>query len=257
MKHMTLGCDPEIFLVDAHQNLVSAIEKIGGSKHSPRPLKKLGQGFAVQEDNVALEYNIPASASEEEFVNNVNKVMGFLQTNIVPKGLAFSRLSAAVWPDDQLMHPQALEFGCEPDFNAWTMSINPKPKAPNPNLRSCGGHVHIGGDIKDVPALIRRCDLFLGVPSQLQDDGLLRKQLYGSMGAFRPRPFGGEYRTLSNYWVFDSKLIAWVWRNTQLALDADDINVEDDHDTIMQAINNGNSAAARHLIAKYNIPLCQ
>lgn len=256
MKAMTLGCDPEIFLVDANQNLISAIERIGGSKARPRTLKKLGKGFAVQEDNVALEYNIPPSASEAEFVNNVKTIMQYMSTDVVPKGLAFSRLSAAVFPDDQLQHPKALEFGCDPDFNAWTQTVNPRPKADNPNLRSCGGHVHIGGDIADVPALIRRCDLFLGVPSTLQDDGLLRRQLYGKMGAFRFKPFGGEYRTLSNYWVFNDALISWVWRNTQLAMEAMEIPVEVDHDIIAEAINNGNCDAARHLVEKYNIPLC-
>lgn len=257
MKRMTLGCDPEIFLVDAQANLVSAIEKIGGSKAIPRPLRKLGKGFAVQEDNVALEYNIPPASSPDEFVAHINKIMTHLGQEVGGMGLAFSKLSAAIWPEDQLQHPAAQEFGCDPDFDAWTESVNPRPSAPDKRLRSCGGHVHVGADIPNVPAFIRRMDLFLGVPSQLQDNGLLRKQLYGKRGAFRPKPFGCEYRTLSNYWIFDNNLIAWVWQNTQLALDAEQLKVEEDDKIIMSAINDGNNEAAKFLINKYQIPLCQ
>ena len=73
-----IGADPEIFLVDTHTHaLVSAIDRIGGSKEEPRPLP-LGDGFAVQEDNVALEYNIPASDSAEKLVENIGKAMQHL-----------------------------------------------------------------------------------------------------------------------------------------------------------------------------------
>jgi len=170
-------------------------------------------------------------------------------------GLKFSHDSAALFPKEQLMHPNALEFGCDPDFNAWTNRINPRPKAADETLRSCGGHVHIGADIEDVGAAMRRCDLFLAVPSVLMDKGQLRKQLYGKAGAFRPKSYGAEYRVLSNFWVFHPELIKWVWTNTQLALDAGHLPVEEDKTTILDAINNNNVAAAQQLIQKYNIPV--
>lgn len=254
MTPMKLGCDPEIFLIDAAGALVSAIDKIGGTKDMPRPIKGLGKGFAVQEDNVALEYNIPASSTPDEFVSNINKVMAALRKEVGGMGLAFSKLSAASFPASQLEDPRALEFGCDPDFNAWTLGINPKPKAPDAALRSCGGHVHVGADVDDVPALIRRMDLFLGVPSALMDQGLLRKSLYGKRGAFRKKPYGGEYRTLSNFWIFDDALIKWVWQNTRLALDAGQYTVEEDDNTILSAIDDGNVEAAMFLVKKWQIP---
>jgi hypothetical protein len=251
---MRLGCDPEIFLVDAAGGLVSAVGRIGGSKAYPRPLP-IGKGFAVQEDNVALEYNIPPSDSSEAFQKNINKIMKHLRNMVAAQGLGFSTLSASSFPAQELDTPQAQEFGCDPDFNAWTLLVNPKPAAEDKNLRSCGGHVHIETTLHDLPALIRRCDLFLGVGSVLQDNGELRKQLYGKAGAFRGKPYGGEYRTLSNYWVFDSAYIDWVWKNTARALDSMQLPVEEDRDTILDAINNNNKAAAAFLTQKYNIQL--
>lgn len=255
MTKFSIGADPELFLTDAAGALISAIDRIGGSKEFPRHLPELGRGFAVQEDNVALEYNIPASNSPEELAENINKIMKYLREQVAGMGLQFSQASAAVFPEQQLMHPMALEFGCDPDFNAWTGDVNPKPKADDHRLRSCGGHVHIGTKLSDVAATIRRCDLMLGVPSTLQDNGFLRKSLYGKRGAFRPKPYGAEYRTLSNYWIFDNKTIEWVFKNTRLAVESQHLKVEEDDNAIFDAIDNNNLDAAKWLVAKYNIPM--
>lgn len=250
---MKIGADPEIFLLDAAGAFVSAIDKIGGSKDFPRPLEELGDGFAVQEDNVALEYNIPASQSEDELVKNINAAMGYLSNEVRQMGLAFSKASAAFYPKTQLVDPRAKMFGCEPDFNAWTGKVNPKPQAPDPTLRSCGGHVHVGVKVKDIERAVRRMDLCLAVPSAKMDDGFLRKQLYGKWGAYRPKPYGFEYRVLSNFWVFDEKFIRWVWKATQQALSMDDHDIESDEQLIYEAVNNNNIRAADALIEKYNL----
>lgn len=250
---MKLGADPEIFLQDASGTLISAIGKIGGSKDFPRPLEDLGPGFAVQEDNVALEYNIPPSDSEDALVKNINAAMAHLRREVQYMGLAFSNKSAAFYPKKQLADPRALMFGCEPDFNAWTGKVNPKPKAPDPTLRSCGGHVHVGVNDVDIEKAVRRMDLCLAVPSAKMDDGLLRKQLYGKWGAFRPKPYGFEYRVLSNFWVFDEKYIRWVWKTTEQALKMMDTDIEKDEALIYEAVNENNIAAADVLIDKYQL----
>ncbi len=252
MPKMMLGADPEVFLLDAAGAFISSIDKIGGSKDCPRPLP-IGDGFAVQEDNVALEYNIPPAQSREQLVSHISSAMSFLSEHIASMGLHFSRDSACFFPKQQLMHPRALEFGCDPDFNAWTGKKNKKPNAPDATLRSCGGHVHVGADVKDKERIVKLLDLFLAVPSQLMDNGHLRKQLYGKAGAFRPKAYGLEYRVLSNFWIFSPDTIRWVWDNTELALESD-INVDLEQHTIFEAVNNNNAAAARQLIEKYNIP---
>ena len=258
---MRLGCDPEIFLADAAGALVSSIEKIGGSKYAPRPLP-IGEGFCVQEDNVAIEFNIPPSGSMEEFVHNVSLAREYLRNEVSNMGLNLVNSSAEYFPPMELIHPAAQEFGCDPDFNAWERGkVNPRPSAQDKTLRSAGGHVHVGHEFKDMPErlkFIRMMDLFLGVPSTIMDTGELRKQLYGKAGAFRPKPYGVEYRTLSNFWVFDEKLIAWVWSQTQLALDAvqkNTIKVEEERGSIIAAINENNKEVAQQLVGKYNLQL--
>lgn len=256
--NISLGADPEIFLQDATARLVSAVGKVGGTKAKPKPLP-IGKGFAVQEDNVAVEYNIPPSFSEKEFVSNINTAMKYLLKKMKAQGLSFNTDSAASFPEDQLKDDAARVFGCDPDFNAWTDGKrNPRPRADDPNLRSAGGHVHVGAkfeDEHDLHEFIKRCDLFLGVPSVILDpQGDKRRLLYGAPGSFRVKPFGCEYRTLSNFWIFDPKLTGWVWRNTVRALN-DKVSLDHDKDLILAALLFSDASAANTLINKYSIDL--
>ena len=149
-------------------------------------------------------------------------------------------------------------FGCEPDYNAWTGEVNPKPHCDNPNLRSAGGHIHVETDL-DRRAVIQAMDLFLGVPSVLMDKGEERRKLYGAAGSYRSKPYGVEYRTLSNFWIFDEKLIKWVWNNTEEAL----YEVKEEpylatvlsreKDNILRAINTGCKKTAEKLVKEYDL----
>jgi len=161
-----------------------------------------------------------------------------------------------------MQHPLAFTFGCEPDFNAWTGEENPKPKPPHPFMRSAGGHVHIETDLD--PKLVgRACDLFMGVPAVLMDNGAERKKLYGKAGAIRFKPYGVEYRTLSNFWIFDEKLIRWVWKNSKRALteikkgqDYFPESLDVDGEKIQHCINNNDVKLAKELVKEYNIYVC-
>ena len=257
----SIGADPEAFLKDASNAYVSAVGKIGGTKYSPKPLP-IGDGFMVQEDNVALEYNVPPSTTEEEFNSNIQKAMEYLGSYVNKMGLSFGRDSAVLFNPAQLDTPQALEFGCDPDFNAWKNGArNPRPKASDPTLRTCGGHVHIGYDFKhqeEIISFIKHMDLFT-VASVLMDEGELRKELYGKAGAFRPQWYGVEYRTLSNFWIFEEKYRRWVHKTVDHALDAwqtNMIDIDSERINILKAINSNNKKIASRLIDQYNLPVC-
>lgn len=257
-KTFKLGCDPECFLMDAAKSLISAIDKVGGTKDKPKPLP-IGDGFAVQEDNVALEYNIPPSESKKDFTGNVQKAMDYLSKLVAEQGLQFAPISAASFPYSQLMDMRALQFGCDPDFNAWRGGRpNPRPNAADKKLRTCGGHVHVGYDFADDGEkiqFIKYMDLFT-IGSVLMDKGLLRKELYGKAGAYRSKSYGVEYRSLSNFWVFSEKLTDWVWTCTEQAMDAwhaQSVNVDKEGPIIQQAINNNDVDLAMMLIDKYKV----
>lgn len=256
---MRLGADPEVFLVDQTNKPISSIGLIGGNKVHPWQIPDLPEGFTLQEDNVALEFGIPPAASADEFVHHIQTVLKEGLSKC--KNLGFSKLSCTIFPEDQMQHPLAFEFGCEPDFNAWTEKVNEKPQPPHPFLRSAGGHVHIETRRKRVN-VVRACDLYLGVPSVLMDYGFDRKQLYGKAGCFRPKPYGVEYRTLSNFWIFDPKLIRWVWNNTEQALNELDDRyewtaIETRYGRMIQdCINNNDRSVAEKLVKEFKIDVC-
>lgn len=255
--NITLGCDPELFMADVEGKLRAACGRIGGTKAKPQPLEELGDGFAVQEDNVAIEYNIPPAANAEEFVRSITRAMQYLNDGVNNMyGYHIVNLSAASFPKDELLHPAAKEFGCDPDYNAWTGRKNPRPKADDETLRSCGGHVHVGyhGDA-DKRHIIRCMDFYLGVPSVLMDQGEKRKQLYGKRGAYRDKPYGVEYRTLSNFWVFSPKHVEWVFNNTVKAVAAAEAQfaVDEYDDMIRAAIDDNDKGVAYELCSKFNL----
>jgi Phage phiEco32-like COOH.NH2 ligase-type 2 len=212
---MRLGTDPEVFLQNQNGKLISSIGFINADKWHPHQIPNMTKGFTLQEDNVSLEYGIPPASSKEEYASYIKAVMDRSLDYI--KGLSFSKLSCSVFDEDQMNHPRAHIFGCEPDFNAWTSKANSSPKPTHPYMRSAGGHIHVETGLcsQDV---VKAMDLFLGVPSVLLDDGTERRSMYGKAGAYRVKPYGVEYRTLSNFWIFDKPLIYWVWEQTEKAL---------------------------------------
>jgi hypothetical protein len=252
--NFTIGADPELFLKNSSGKLISSIGLIGGSKQHPKLISE--NGHAIQEDNVSVEFNIPPCESASAFVDNLNFVLTHLDKRAAELGLQFAtNIAAASFPEDQLNCPEAFVFGCEPDFNAWTRRINPRPHADDYTLRSCGGHVHVGTKLDGI-AVIRAMDLFLGVPSIFLDPDTKRRELYGKAGAYRSKNYGVEYRTLSNFWIWKDATKKWVYDQTKRALEfveSGSVIPATHGKLIRNAINNGDYNAAEVLGKHYTL----
>ena len=218
VKNAKFGADPELFLCKSGK-IISAEGLIGGSKNRPNFISD--KGHAIQEDNVMIEFNIPPCETVTEFIDEINFVKEYLEQHakLFDCGLDFS--SSAYLEDKYLKTPQAKLFGCEPDLNIYLKSINESPKA-NTNLRTCGGHIHVGYDnpkqaISEM--LVYAMDMTLGLESILLDKDTERRKMYGKAGCFRFKNYGIEYRTLSNFWIRDNKSIEWAFNNTLKAIE--------------------------------------
>ena len=257
---MRLGSDPEVFLQNKEGKLISSIGYINADKWHPMQIPDMPAGFTLQEDNVTLEYGIPPAASADEFVQHIKAVMD-KSLEYVPE-LSFSKLSCAIFTKDQMEHPLSRVFGCEPDFDAWDNKVNHPPVPPHPFMRSAGGHIHVETKLNP-KIVVKAMDFLLGVPSTLMDKGEDRKKMYGKRGAYRPKPYGVEYRVLSNFWIFDESLIRWVWDTTEEALTLAQSVEESGEDVfasladeIKQCINNNDKALASKLVKQYGLSVC-
>jgi Phage phiEco32-like COOH.NH2 ligase-type 2 len=253
----TIGTDTEIFAVDKKGIHRSLCGKIGGSKDEPLQIKALPKGFCVQEDNVSLEFNIPPAANKENFTLSILTMVDKAENILKAQKLLLSKDSSASFIKEELSHPNALVFGCEPDYDAWKLVENPKPYSEDESLRTCGGHIHVGTQV-DMITGIKNMDLFLGIPSIILDtspSSIKRRELYGKAGAMRPKPYGFEYRTLSNFWVFDEKLIRYMWDQTYKAMISPVTFSPKESLRIQKAINKGDKDAASDIIRDYGLAL--
>lgn len=253
----TAGADPEVFVRKDGQ-FVSAHGLVPGTKDNPHPVKD----GAVQVDGMALEFNINPAADEDSFVYNMHSVMRQL-AEMVPD---FEIVPAPVAEfDPEYIKAQPLEariLGCSADYNAWTGQEN-KPPNPEVPFRTAAAHVHLGylpdgtseGEQHEAAIpLIKQLDFYLGLPSLMADPDVKRRELYGQAGAYRPKPYGCEYRVLSNFWLKSEDLMRWLYRNVSLAINSMDRQLVEEYGDIQHIINTSDVASARSICNEAGIP---
>lgn len=221
-----VGADPELFLRDpVTKSLVSAHTLVPGNKITPFKVER----GAIQVDGAAAEFNIDPTNDSLEFVTNIQAVMAQLAG--YTKGLEFVLDPAVTFEPTYFssLPDEVRELGCNPDFNAWTGLVNDPPDGNSTTMRSASGHIHVGftknrdpldeNHFEDCRTVARELDYTLGIWSLLWDKDPTRRQLYGKAGAFRPKPYGVEYRTLSNVWLRSSTLQRWIFHSVQATIE--------------------------------------
>lgn len=248
-----VGADPEVICTDNDGNVKSIIGYLGGSKEEPLPVK-MG---AVQEDNVLAEFNIEPAQNPNQFNMNISTVMEEMRNRL--PNFQLSRFASAQFEMEDLLSggEKSMSFGCDPDLDVYSMMPNENIGEEAPwDLRTAGGHVHVGlNEVANdlvIPS-VKMMDLFLGVPSVLLDQDRERKKLYGKAGAFRFKDYGFEYRTLSNFWIFEEVMRKWVYENTCKAIEkvqeiGEIFSSIGGEEVVRTTINEGNIDVAKNII---------
>lgn len=179
--------------------MVSAIDVLKKDKYDPIDL---GDGIKLYYDNILAEVAFPPYYSKDEMLKRFTTVFSRIQKHIgdryelVPK-------ASHVYDNEALNNPIALESGCSPNFNAYTVAPNP-PTEFKGGLRSAGAHFHVGAkhlmDFDTRIKTIKLMDILVGIPAVIfdkDDTAKERRTLYGSASEHRATSFGLEYRPLS------------------------------------------------------------
>jgi hypothetical protein len=187
-----------------------------GYKHKPLKTKH----GSVQVDGLAMEFNSYPAATEKWFsstmssqLSRICRVFWLVMILVFQLILFLLLISIRRWR----------RFRTKPkSWDAtWTLThilchptkshVRVRSSVPGQDISTSG--FTNKGEPDSIPyvhycaAIVRELDYYLGLPSLKWDTDGRRRKLYGKAGAFRPKPYGLEYRVLSNKWLSDEKLI--------------------------------------------------
>lgn len=218
-----IGTDPEFFLTK-NDRFISAAGYFPGTKRKPFPVID----GAVQVDGTALEFNITAADTEDEFTHRIFSVLKQLADMIVKKipgaDIALTPVANFDEAEWESIPESAKVLGCDPDYDAYTGMVNPSPadRILDTPLRTASGHIHIGWTSGMKVRDPRHFDDCVRVARVFADSGIFnpkteaeatRLAYYGMNGSFRPKPYGVELRAPSNLWLGSEQSIRRTYRD--------------------------------------------
>ena len=191
--------------------VVPCVGRFPGTKEVPWPMPSAPEGFALQEDNVMLEYNIPVCTTPHEFTRAIATARKHVKAlckkeNLVPMW----KLPEHIFKKQDLQSPQARKFGCLPDNDAYNGGAQRETPPSFGDLRTAGAHVHIGHNA-NCPNFVFVLFYELALANRLGCTSIIntksmRHKWYGKPGIYRDKPYGVEYRTLSNAWTNNNRI---------------------------------------------------
>jgi len=234
--NFTIGTDPEFFVKDVFTDkIVSAAGIFSCTKKNPlsqwKGDNKSGTygTFLISTDNVAMEIAAPYQSTLNRFQASVRMSKEILQQFIKGRNLELVlNKNSHMFNTEDLMHPDAQVFGCDPDFCVYTLKYKRPPsskvldKKGLSNLRTVGAHIHIGWKEKnykiDKIILGRILDHQIGLWSIPYDPPFPRRVLYGRAGSIRLKTYGIEYRTPGNFWVSSDDMVKEIYERVKASL---------------------------------------
>ena len=230
----TLGGDPEFFVVDSNGKAMSADTffpgkneplVVGNGAYEERDGNKKEDWNTLKLffDGIQAEMNIGVNRCRELLCDNIHQCLR--KASSIIKKHNDDSYSILAQPSIKVRKsvimradPEARRFGCAPDFNAYTGTVNTgEMDATNHPYRYAGGHIHIGRSSQYLAIekklveeeenhirLVKVMDLIVGILCVLLDNSkyaIIRRSEYGKAGCFRPTPYGIEYRTPSCWWL--------------------------------------------------------
>lgn len=218
------GCDPELFL----STEVRKRKMIVGSEIVvPEGGHRLAyKNPSIVRDGAQVELHPQPESCRANQSNELSKIFTALQGLIDKTNKALgSDIKIDLTPVVKLtkgnlarLSADSRQLGCLPSENAYGRKHIQKDGT-RYLVRAAGGHIHFGSAALQKNGAVnpldfaKLCDLIIGNTCVLIDrspHAALRRKVYGRAGEYRTPSHGFEYRTLSNFWLWNYKLFSLV-----------------------------------------------
>jgi hypothetical protein len=177
-------------------------------------------------DGVQAELHVNPSSCRQTLGANVAAAFMLLaqQLKTMPDvAIEFKPVVKVSKKEFDSLKPESKLLGCAPSLNYYDKDAKIDIDMTSYKTRSAGGHLHLG-----LHAAIRKYrdrlpplfDIVVGNTCVLLDrdpDAAERRKVYGRAGEHRMPKHGIEYRTLSNFWLYNYKLMSMVFGLARLS----------------------------------------
>jgi len=224
------GADPEFFFTRNGKIIPSSEvipeEGIVTTKANSDYLKRQDLSPMFVRDGVQAEYH-PAAATCRGNAIDAVKVAFVILKGWIPDDVRLSFETTVEIPEEDFaaLPAECRRLGCQPSLSIYGdngLGVDPETY----RFRSAGGHIHLGGlgsaSGRPKEELIGLLDIIVGNTSVLLDrDPLVafRRQVYGRAGEWRDKPYGVEYRTLTNFWLRSPELMGLIYGLCRICTD--------------------------------------
>lgn len=228
---MDLGCDPELFISRETGKVRKRRAIVGSEAIIPPDGLEASYGSKIVRDGVQVELHPVQSHCRANLSNSLQYVFRALDnqisktnkeqdTNLAADFRSVVKLSKG---DLAKLSPEARILGCTPSKNVYGRKHIQKDGTRFLS-RSAAGHIHFGyeahRDLIDPKRFVHLLDALVGNTMVLVDRDPLapeRRKIYGRAGEYRTPEHGLEYRTLSNFWLKNYKLMSLATGMAKLA----------------------------------------
>lgn len=215
---MTIGTDPEIFIVNGRNEVIPAFDIFPSQK---KAIADPNTGTKVFNDGFAAEWETVSGTCLAYLCDSTQKGMARIYKDARKKHKNAKLTNTTVIELDKeylstLTEEQA-ELGCAPSLNIYGLKGNIQTSGREVPFRCTGGHMHFGvGKLNDdaVTEIIKSLDNILAIACVslgADYDNPIRRQYYGLPGEYRLPKHGIEYRTISNIWLIHPALMHLVF----------------------------------------------
>lgn len=192
-----IGYDVEFFL-QGRSGYIPAERIMSGTKGRAGAI---AQGVVGHPDNIMAEIASAAPFDHDQFASRIKHDLRKFRQHVAPVAVC---VVPGITVTNEFLSSSKLagEVGCDIDFQ----DGEPRDAIDTSvlgNSRYAGGHLHFDTDL-DIPPdyCASVCDVMLAVTAIARGEKQGgRRGVYGLPGLYRPKPYGLEYRTMSNYWV--------------------------------------------------------